>query len=135
PEAFTPIPAQLHPDLTTRERVILQTTPESCAQCHDMINPLGFTLESYDAIGRYRDQENGQEIDTSGSYLARSGELVRFSNARELSEYLASSEEAHAALVERLFVHLVKQPVRAFGPTTLSQLQQVFAERQYSIRD
>ena len=46
-------PPDLHPDLTTRQRVTLQTKPESCQSCHGMINPLGFTLEHFDAVGRY----------------------------------------------------------------------------------
>src|SRR5439155_21611092 len=54
PEAFTPLPAELHPELTTRERVALQTKPQQCQSCHEVINPLGFTLENFDAVGRYR---------------------------------------------------------------------------------
>jgi len=52
PEAFTPLPAELHPELTTRERVALQTRPQHCQSCHEVINPLGFTLENFDAVGR-----------------------------------------------------------------------------------
>ena len=53
PEAVAPLPPDLHADLTTRERVTLQTKPEACQSCHGMINPLGFTLEHFDAVGRY----------------------------------------------------------------------------------
>ena len=38
-----------------------------------MINPLGFALEHFDAIGRYRDEEKGKPIDATGSYESRSG--------------------------------------------------------------
>jgi cytochrome c553 len=62
PEAFTPVPAELHPDMTTRERVAMQTKPDACMSCHDLINPLGFTLEHFDAIGRFRQAENGRWI-------------------------------------------------------------------------
>ncbi len=67
-DAFTPLPADLHPDLTTRERVALQTRAAACMNCHGMINPLGFTLENFDAIGRYRARENGHTVDSSGQY-------------------------------------------------------------------
>ncbi len=57
-EAFAPLSPDLHPDLTTRERVELQTSPESCqVVCHSKINGLGFTLENFDAVGRYRELE------------------------------------------------------------------------------
>ena len=81
PEAFTPLPESLHPDFTTRERVALQTKGESCQSCHGVINPLGFTLEHFDAVGRYRDQDNGKPIDATGAYKTRGGETVKFDGA------------------------------------------------------
>jgi cytochrome c553 len=134
PEAFTPLPAELHPELSTRERVALQTRPEACQSCHSMINPLGFTLEHYDAIGRYREKENGRLINATGAYQTRSGGLVKFAGVRDLATFLAGSEEVHAAFVEQLFQNLVKQPVRACGPHTLTDLQQSFARDGFSIR-
>ena len=60
PVAVAPIAADLHPDLSTRERVTLQTKPKECMTCHGIINPLGFTLERFDAIGRIRDSGSRQ---------------------------------------------------------------------------
>src|SRR5207253_383016 len=60
PDAFTPLAPDLHPNLNTRERITLQTSPTTCTSCHNVINPLGFTLEHYDAIGRFRDREKGK---------------------------------------------------------------------------
>jgi hypothetical protein len=134
PAAFTPLPAELHPDMTTRQRVALQTQPATCHSCHGMINPLGFTLEKFDAIGRLRTWENGKPIDATGSYRPRSGPAVHFFGARTLARYLAGSEEAHAAFVEKLFQHLVKQPVMAFGPRTLPDLEKSFAAHDFNIR-
>src|SRR5262249_49942806 len=57
-DAFTPLAESLHPDLTTRERVSLQTKPAGCQVCHGTINALGFTLEHFDAVGRFRDKDN-----------------------------------------------------------------------------
>ncbi len=134
PEAFTPTPASLHPKLTTRQRVALQTRPPACMSCHNMINPLGFTLEKFDAIGKLRSRENGKPVDAKGSYQTRSGKIVEFSGIRDLARFLAESEESQSAFVEKLFHHLVKQPVRAYGPQTLRNLQTSFAANQFSIR-
>ncbi len=82
PVAVAPIAPQLHPDLTTRERVMLQTSPSACVRCHSMINPLGFSLEHFDAVGRFRDQEQGKPIDAVGEYTTQGGDDVRFGNAR-----------------------------------------------------
>jgi hypothetical protein len=134
PEAFTPLSPDLHPDLTTRERVALQTRPQACVSCHAMINPLGFTLENFDAIGRYRDKEKGRPIDATGAYQTRNGEVVKFAGLRDLATHLAGSAEVHEAFVEQLFHYLVKQPVRAYGPRQLADLRQSFADNRFSVR-
>ena len=78
PEAVAPLSPEVHAELTTRERVALQTQPEACQGCHSMINPLGFTLENFDAIGRYRESDAIKPIDATGSYLTQSGEVEKF---------------------------------------------------------
>src|SRR5262249_18699971 len=134
PEAFTPLEAKLHPQLTTRERVALQTKPQACVSCHAMINPLGFTLEHFDAVGRYRDTEKGRPIDATGTYQTRTGELVKFAGVRDLATFLAGSAETHDAFVEQLFHYLVKQPVRAYGPRRLEELRRSFADKNFNVR-
>jgi hypothetical protein len=102
--------------------------------CHRIINPLGFTLERFDAVGRYRESENGKPIDATTEFQASDGTTTKLSGARDLAEYLAGSEECHAAFVEQLFHHLVQQPVQAYGPTTLDELRRSFAEHNFNIR-
>jgi hypothetical protein len=134
PEAVAPIPADLHPGLTTRQRIELQTKGEACQSCHGMINPLGFPLEHYDAIGRYRDGEKDRPIDATGSYETRSGDWVEFDGVRDLAAFLAASEETHHAFVQQLFHYLVKQPIRAFDRKAIQELRQSFASSGYQIR-
>lgn len=133
-EAIAPLPADLHPTLTTRERVILQTQPAQCMSCHAIINPLGFTLEHFDAVGRYRQEDNGKPVDATGSYRTRSGKLIEVRGARALAEYLVQSDEAHTAFVEQMFHHLIQQPVRAYGAETLAELQKTFAAGDFDMR-
>jgi hypothetical protein len=134
PEAVAPLAPDLHPDLTTRQRVTLQTKPESCVSCHGLINPLGFTLEHFDAVGRYRSEEKGRPVDASGSYENRKGETVKFGGVRELATFLANSDETHTAFVQQLFHYMVKQPVRAYGPQTLPNLKRFFAANNFNLR-
>jgi cytochrome c553 len=134
PEAVAPLAPDLHPDLTTRERVDLQTRAASCTTCHAIINPLGFTLEHFDAVGRFREFDRGKPVDASGIYRARSGETVKVNGARELATVLAASDEAQGAFIEQLFHHLVQQSVRAYGPTTLADLRRTFVAQGMNIR-
>ena len=134
-EAFTPLSPDLHPDLTTRQRVDLQTSPQSCQVCHTKINGLGFTLENYDADGRYRLKERGRPVNSAGHYRDRIDTFVELKGPKGLAEYLSRSDDAHRAFVSRAFQHFVKQPAAAYGPDTLQTLTDSFKSRKYSIRE
>ncbi len=134
PIAVAPLDEGYDPNMTTRERVAFQTRPAACNNCHSLINPFGFSLEHYDAVGRWRTEEKSRPIDASGGYATLSGEEVRFNGARELAEFLVRSDETREAFVEQIFHYLVKQPVGAYGPATLSELEAAFAESGYNIR-
>lgn len=134
PEAVTPLAPHLHAGLTTRERVHLQTSPASCQTCHAMINPLGFSLENFDVIGRFRSEEKGKPINATGNYRDRQGKLTAFNGSRELASFLIDSPEVQTAFVQQLFYHLVKQPPAAFGPETVSGLRNRFVENEFSIQ-
>lgn len=134
-EAFSPLSPDLHPDLTTRERVELQTSPDSCQICHTKINGLGFTLENYDAVGRLRTEEQNKPINTAGSYTDRNGQMIEFANADELARYIVESPDAHRAFVARVFQHFVKQPPAAFGPHTLDNLVEKFQDSGFNVRE
>jgi hypothetical protein len=135
PEAVSPLAPDLHASLTTRERVTLQTSPAACVTCHGMINPLGFGLENFDAVGRFRSEEKGKPVDVNGSYDPPTGDLKKYVGARELATLLAASDETHEAFVQQLFHHMVQQPIRAFGPGQLPALKAAFADHQDNIRD
>lgn len=133
-EAFTPLSPDLHPDLTTRQRVELQTSPQSCQVCHRKINGLGFVLENYDSTGRFRQKDHDRPVNVKGSYTQRDGSLVQFTGPAELAEYLANSHDAHTAFVNRSFQHLVKQPVAAWGYDRLDELTRQFRQDNCNIR-
>ena len=123
------LPRPLHP-----QRVALQTSPDACKVCHQMINGLGFSLENFDAVGRFRTEERGKPIDARGEYLARTGESTQFHGARDLAAYVADSQEAQTAFIEQLFRYLTKQPVQAFGPDQIHHLHTQFAADDFHIR-
>ncbi len=52
--------------LTVRERLARHRADAACAPCHDVIDPVGFGLENFDAVGRWRESELGQPVDASG---------------------------------------------------------------------
>jgi hypothetical protein len=93
---------------TNRERINSITGPGTCgAGCHaTMINPIGFSLENYDAIGRWRDQDNGYPVDAADTYVFPDGRTISFENGIELSALLAEAPEVHACYTRQLLEYL-----------------------------
>src|SRR3989475_5966167 len=89
PMAMTFKDADFAPNLTMREKVAQLTRPQACQTCHSVINPLGFSLEQYDAVGRFRTGENGRPIDVLSDYTPDDGETIRRPAARDLAQFAA----------------------------------------------
>ncbi len=122
------------PDLTTREKVALLTQPQACQSCHSIINPLGFTLEHFDAVGRFRERENGKPVDATTEYHTVDGRTIRLDGAEGLARLIANSRQAHGTFVDQLFHHLIKQPINAYGPHARERLIDVFEQSGCNIR-
>jgi hypothetical protein len=59
--------AKVAADLPVRERLAQHRADPTCAACHRAIDPIGFALENYDAVGRWRELESGGPIDVTGA--------------------------------------------------------------------
>jgi len=79
---------------TTRQRYEEQhmAAGSSCKACHKLFDPLGFGFEHYDEAGRFRDQEVGLPINSSGSLMDGNTELFKFSGLDELAKNLSTQE-------------------------------------------
>ena len=135
PEAVKFEESRFDPTLTMREKVTEMTKAASCMTCHSMINPLGFSLEHFDAVGRYRFAEKDREIDARSRFQTHAGEELSIAGARDVARHAATSEVAQRGFIQHLFEHLIKQPVNAFGPQTMDRLHQAFVDQGYSIRE
>ena len=124
------------PDLGTREegepptsvRALMEVHRRNpaCATCHRTMDPLGFALENYDGIGRWRDTEDtgvpgelGPAIDPSG--LAPDGSP--FEGASGLRQILAHGEEFTATLTERLLTYATGRRLEAADMPAVRRIQ------------
>jgi hypothetical protein len=122
------------PSLTMREKVTQLTKPQACQSCHSVINPLGFSLESFDAVGRFRNLENDQPVNASSEYVSDDGETVRLSSARDIAEFAVRSDQAQNAFIEQMFHFMVKQPIGAFGPDVTDKLRTGFVASEFNVQ-
>ena len=126
--------AEFPEGLTIREKVSMLTEPTACAGCHNIINPLGFSLENYDAIGRYRNQEVGKVINAVANYNTVDGKTFELNGVAGLADLIASSPQAHGAFVDHIFHQAMKQPINAYGDSLRSKLITQFQSSEFNIQ-
>lgn len=134
PMAMTFKDADFDPSLTMREKVEKLTRPEACISCHSVINPLGFSLENYDAVGRFRTHEKDKAIDAVSDYVTDEGKTVRLTGARDVAEFAVNSEQAQNAFIEQLFNQVVKQPMLAYGADVMPRLRESFVASEFNVQ-
>ena len=95
-----------------REQLERHRDDPSCASCHALMDPIGFGLENYDPLGRWRDADRGQPIDPSGK-LANG---ATFATAEELRDLIARGhrEEFHRALATKLLTYALGRGTQWF---------------------
>jgi hypothetical protein len=105
PPGVTALPLTTAP--TNRERVDLHTGVGTCGEgCHSaIINPAGFPFEHYDAIGRFRLEDNGYPVNAADTYLL-DGVDVAYADALEFSQVLSQSLQVHRCYVNHWFEYL-----------------------------
>jgi len=82
---------------TARERYTEHSKQTLCQGCHRLIDPVGFALENYDAVGQYRTTENNVTIDASGK-LPQATEVI--SGAVQLAQQLADSAQVQQCFAQ-----------------------------------
>lgn len=134
PPAEIPMPPHPDPDDPRSERQVLEelTAAPACAGCHRQINPLGFALDRFDAIGRLRDRdEHGKPIDTSG-VLPDGGQ--RFDGAPALAALLAESEDARTCILRQWFRFGLARPEGDADTHSLGAAYSSYAEAGHDVR-
>lgn len=130
----TQLPKPTSELVTLRERMEDHRADVSCAKCHRMFDPLGFAFESYDAIGRWRVQDHGRNIDTTGT-ISQSDVDGNFAGARELTGRLAQSDQVRDCMVRQWFRFGYGRTESAADACTLADLKAKFADSGYAVRE
>jgi hypothetical protein len=115
-----PVPA-LAPSQTNRQRY--ENLTNGCGKpCHtEYINPVGFAFEDYDGIGRYRSNDNGNPLDTTGSYPFADG-TRSFKDSTDLMQVIANGAQAHQCWSKKLASYALERDIVEAERTTVETL-------------
>lgn len=122
---------------TNRERINSITGPGTCGSgCHStIINPIGFALENYDAIGRYRTEDSGFPVDAAALYVFPDGRELDFQNGIELSRMLAETPDLHECYVNHLLEYMYGRDLTGLDTARVGELTMSSLDNQMPIRD
>jgi hypothetical protein len=91
------------PAKTTRERFSVHPRDSVCAGCHHVIDPLGFAFEHFDAMGRYRELDNGRPVDSNVELDIAAGFDGPYADSNELARALAASDTVRECFARFMF--------------------------------
>ncbi|MDX2050864.1 MAG: DUF1592 domain-containing protein [Polyangiaceae bacterium] len=102
----------------------------ACAGCHSLLDPIGFGLENFDAVGRYREVDNGQPIDASGEISG-----VAFDGHQGLIQLLKADPRFPACISEKLLTYALARPLNQAHNPAKQALVTSFAASNFSLRE
>jgi hypothetical protein len=114
--------------LTVRSRLERHRVDPVCASCHQRMDPIGFGLENFDAIGRWRDMDGADSLDTSGKMP--SGQSFR--GPVELKAiFMAHKDQFVRCLTEKLLTYALGRGVEEGDDATVDRIGKSVEQNQY----
>ena len=102
-----------------------------CASCHSKMDPLGFALENYDAVGKWRTQDGKFPIDASGKFP--NGK--EFNGPEQMKSLLAENMPAFARCVaEKMLTYALGRGVEEFDRRTMDDLVRQVTQHDYKVQ-
>ena len=102
--------------LTLREAMIQHRAAPACAGCHARMDPIGFAMENFDAVGRWRERDGQQPIDATGVFP----EGTKFEGIPGLKkELLRQPEQFVGTVAERLLMYAIGRNLQYYDAPTV----------------
>jgi hypothetical protein len=121
PPGIPAFPTTPPPGATQRQIMEQHSSNAACASCHKQMDPIGFSLENFDAVGSYRTQDNGAPIDATGTV---DGQAI--DGAGQLEQVIKADPALPACLVQTVYSYAVGRSVQSSDGPALSRITQQF---------
>jgi hypothetical protein len=146
PEAVPAITPDTTGATTVRELLALHASDESCARCHHKIDPVGFALENFDPVGRWRDHYPVDKFDKNGKLTVEDGPVIdasgKLPDGTELRDYLdlkkwvvANIDQFSECLADKLMIYATGRPMNYAEHKEVANIVQRVQENGNGFRD
>ncbi|MDX2052868.1 MAG: DUF1592 domain-containing protein [Polyangiaceae bacterium] len=116
---------------TARDRFRAHSQDPGCAGCHSLMDPIGLAQENIDAVGLWRDTENGVAIDASGQVPILG---APFNGPVELAQRVAATPEVKACFASHFMNYAYGRTLGAADQCTQASVQNTFVQSNYDIK-
>ncbi|HVH28933.1 MAG TPA: DUF1592 domain-containing protein [Vicinamibacterales bacterium] len=115
--------------LTMREATVRHRASPVCASCHARMDPIGFAMENFDAVGKWRDNDVGAPIDTSG-VLPDGTQIDGLTSLKQA--LLASPEQFVSAVTEKLLMYALGRNLQYYDVPAVRRIVRDSARGEYT---
>jgi len=126
-------PPDPDPRRTVREQYAMHASVRPCVDCHRLIDPIGFTFEFFDGVGRFRTTEAGRPVDGRGEVVGSRTSDRAVADGRGLVEHLAASPEVHDCFARQLFRYAYAMGAGEQTSCALAEVQERFRGSMLSV--
>jgi hypothetical protein len=128
------IPDNEHQTLRERFEVVQET---ACWRCHKKMNPLGMPFEAYNHVGRWRETELGQPVDSSGAITHTTEESLHqdVEDVRQMMEALAQSDVVRQSFIRHVFRYWMGRNEMLSDSQTLIAMDKAYVESGGSFKE
>ncbi len=117
--------------MTLRQQLEIHRTNPSCASCHRVLDPIGLGLENFNAIGQFRESDNGLKIDSGGEFV----DGRKFNGAVELLEVLRADEgKISRHFARKLLTYALGRGLNSSDECAVDQIVERASADNYSVR-
>jgi hypothetical protein len=124
--------AKITPDMINREKFLVHTTNPACAACHSLFDGIGYAMEQYDAIGRFRTMDKMKVIDATGTVDLEDGPLS-FSSYVDFIDQAAKRPRTYQCLATQYAAWATGRAPSAIGKCEAGLLAQALVDGKYQL--
>ncbi len=129
PDNVPPLPPR-DQNATLREQLDMHRADPACAACHALMDPMGFGMEDFDAVGLHRTMDGVKPVDATGQLVGPGLDGSTFDGLAELGAALRKQPILSPCLVSKVYAEALGRPALALDRGTLNALTTAFGDSQ-----
>jgi len=124
--------AKITPDMTNREKFAVHTTNPACAACHSLFDGIGYAMEQYDPIGRFRTMDKMKTIDPTGSVPLADGTLT-FTSYVDFIDQISKRPQTFQCVATQYNAYATGRAPSTIGQCEAGAIGKAFADGGYKL--